>query len=333
VLQEGEFSAFLKKNSPHVTITICAFLSVFFLNSGMLSLIFLVPMGFAILAGCPFLLTLFVTAGFNIVFSLMTIASSGAQGSIFFELVYLTAMLGGFAWIMGGSAQIRTVYRFIIASAAAALLFLVLFVGSRRDSGFSMLLLAQAELLSSVFASTAGDDAARRAAMQQAISPDVIIDAFRAVSLRGGAVITFFFLFFISRQLSITALWLIKKQRNTRGLSAFFVPQNAIWVLSCSLVLLLLTRLLKIEIIEILAWNVFCVCGILFLAQGAGIALHILYRRTQIFRFVANILFIIVMFSPFVNIIALAALLLLGIAENFVAIRASTPGQKGDASP
>jgi uncharacterized protein YybS (DUF2232 family) len=204
-----------------------------------------------------------------------------------------------------------------------------LLLSGQNDSGFFSILKSQAENISSLFVSSAGDDAVRRSYLQQVLTPDSILNAFLAFFMRGGALVTVFFLFFINRQVTITAVWILKKQRNGRVLSSFFVPPNTIWVLSCSLAAVLLTKLLKIEILEIIAWNVLSVCAILFLAQGAGIVSYLLARRSSGFRFAAGILIVLVIISPGLNIIVLAALLLLGISENWVFFRqgqASTPG-------
>jgi uncharacterized membrane protein YedE/YeeE len=77
---------------------------------------------------------------------------------------------------------------------------------------------------------------------------------------------------------------------------------------------------------------VLVVCAILFLAQGAGIVLFTLARRTMppALRLIFNILIIIVIFSPGINTIALVALMFLGIAENWLPLRA--PKQDGPAS-
>jgi uncharacterized protein YybS (DUF2232 family) len=138
-------------------------------------------------------------------------------------------------------------------------------------------------------------------------------------------------MFFINRWAAFLAVRLIKKQRNDLGLVEFFAPARTIWALSGSIAVIVLARLLKMDMLDILAWNVFVVCAILFLAQGAGIVLSFLSRRTGASRLFISVLIIIVIISPGLNTLALAALLLLGIAENWLQLRppkqeAPTPG-------
>jgi hypothetical protein len=215
--------------------------------------------------------------------------------------------------------QFRTVYRFIAASTAGFLAFLI-FIMSRSSSGFYAILQDMAEMLSNTVLSVEGGDAVRNSFLSEVLSPDNIAQMSRNILLSGGITASMFFLFFINRQIAYSLVLFIKKQRRDSGLIGFFVPANTIWVLSLSLVLILLTRFMKAEIPQIIAWNIFVICAILFLAQGAGIVLFLLERRAPAFRLFINVLIIVLVFSP-LNMAVLAACILLGIAENWFAFR------------
>ncbi|MDR2480534.1 MAG: YybS family protein, partial [Treponema sp.] len=111
-------------------------------------------------------------------------------------------------------------------------------------------------------------------------------------------------------------------------LAVFHAPPKTIWVLSLALAGILLGNVLKAAVLEIAAWNVLIVSVMLFLAQGGGIVLYTLTRRSlpPLSRFFSNVLLIVVIFSPGINVLALGALVLLGIAENWLPLRAAASG-------
>ena len=309
---------------PYITILAGVGLSVLFLNTGILSLFFLAPLGYAVLVSGSVWLPFAAVAVANAVICVITnLTNQYYSAGIWMEIFYFTTLYLCFAWIVGkiGFFQIRAAYRFILASAAGSIAFLIFIAGNSSNSGFNIMLRNIAEIVSSIIISTAESDAVMHSTLQQMLTPERVLEVTRNVLFRGGALVSIFFLFFLNRQMSFTALGLIKKQRKDPGLSSFFAPPYTIWVLSCSLALILLSSQFKIEILEIIAWNVFVICAIIFLTQGAGILIFLLVRRSPVFRLVANVLIIIVILSPGINTLALAALILLGIIENWRPIR------------
>jgi hypothetical protein len=282
-----------------------------------LSLFFLVPLGFAILRYDNYFLAAVVTAGLSIGYLLirgflLQVHEGPAIGLT--ELFYFVTVIAGYTWIMAGGklTNIRTAYRFILASGVGFIIYLVLYFGGSGESIVSIMML-YAEGLSSILG----------------LEQEAIFDVITSVMFRGGLLLSLFFVFFINRQIAITALWLIKRKKTAGGLRTFFAPQNTIWVLSASIALILFTRHLRLEIPEILVWNVFCVCAIMFLAQGAGILLAFLDSRSAGFRLGVNILIIMMVLSP-AMIMLVSALVLTGITELWIPFRkkkepASTP--------
>jgi hypothetical protein len=243
----------------------------------------------------------------------------------------------GFTWIMAEGTnravpRIRTMYRFIVAALVGASMFLLIAYVSRNSTGFAALIRSQAELLSSVYISSSGADAARRSFLERILTPEKVMEAINVVALRGGALAAAFFMLFINRQAALSLAWIFRRRRCGQSLSGFHVPANAIWVLSLSLAIILLSKIIKAEILEIAAWNILVLCAILFLAQGGGIAVFSLTRRPMppMLRFLCNILIIVVILSPGINTAVLGLLILLGIAENWLPLRA--PKQDGPAS-
>jgi hypothetical protein len=299
MIQEGEsISAGAGFNiSKHalVTIIICTALSLLFIRAGFLSLFYFAPLGYAVIISGSFWLTFIVAASANIFFSIVLNFNFSGNHSLFMEIVYFSAMLLGFLWIMGAKS-IRTIYRFILASAAGAVAFLL--VLNRMDSFFY-----------SMFNHLVEDFSLNIASIE-------LLDIVKSIFLRGGAFISVSMMFLVNRQIALSAVWVIKRQRNYPPLTAFFAPQNTIWILSGALASILLTRLFRFEILEIMAWNVFVICVMIFLAQGAGVLLYLLSRRTAASRMIVFVVIIVVLLSP-LSLAAVIALLALGIAENW----------------
>ncbi|MDR0324199.1 MAG: YybS family protein [Treponema sp.] len=312
------------KNAPLLPVLICAALSVIFMNSGFFAFFFLAPLGYAAIVYNSYWFAFFVAAATNIVFSFVMRSFQSGAGGLLLNVLYLAVLALCFFWIMYPQRQlpghgkkfiIRTVYRFIISSAATAVIILFFIVGSSADSVYYSTIFAQAEILSSFSAG---------------VTPETLVELLKSIALRGGAIASVFFLFFINQYAAFTAARLLGKQKPQKPLSAFFVPENTIWFFSGAIAMVLITRQLRMEIPEIMAWNVLVVCAILFLTQGAGIALFFLAKKSSAFRLGVNILIIFLIFSP-LGTIVIAALLTLGIAENWVPMRkrrietASTP--------
>ena len=104
----------------------------------------------------------------------------------------------------------------------------------------------------------------------------------------------------------------------------FHVYPAIIWVLSASLLLVVLSRITKLGVIEIILWNILVFCVIMYLAQGLGIAQFFLSRPSMppFLRLVLVVLFIVLVCSPGINAVLLGCVVLLGIAENWVPFRA-----------
>jgi len=310
-----------RKKSSLVVVAVCAFLSVIFIRTGVLSLFFLAPLGYAVLICDSVWFVFFLTSALNVGCSIvMRLFLQGSAGNMLFEILYYTTLFLGFIWIMGNSS-LRTAYRFVLASAVGTVVFLVYI--SSVNSTFYAGLYEMSQMVSSVFGNSSEADPA---------IAQRVMDAVKAFLFRGGALLSTAFVFFINRYVSFKIFSVIKKQKKDRSLTEFFAPLFTIWVLSISLAVILLARMFRAQLLEILAWNVFVICAIIFFAQGVGILLNFLARRTYVFRILFGVFVVLAIFSPGLNILAVSALLLLGILENWLPLRqpkegqASTPG-------
>jgi len=324
---------------PLFPVLICSLISALMMHFGFFSFLFLAPLGFvaaaysAAAAWSAFTMAAVIN---GIFFVVLRIHYGVGFSSLWIDLLYFTSISLFFTWIMagGGGARlsgIRTAYRFIIAALMGTFVFVFVILGGRNSSGFAAMIRSQADLLSSVIISSAGADAVKRSLLEQTLTTEKVLEVLGGIVLRGGAVVSMFFLFFVNRRIAFTLVSIFKKRRMPHDLPDFHVPFNTIWFLSFSIAVVLLSRITKLEIPEIIAWNILFVCAILFLAQGAGIVLYILARLTvpPLMRIIINIMIFVIIFSPGLNTIALVALVVLGIAENWLPFRA--PKKNGSA--
>ena len=305
----------INKYSPIITLFVCTTISLLFMKTGILSLFYLVPLGYVIIVTGVYMPVFITAAAANIVIMVVQ-AFSKIDGikNLPPEALFLTAVFLGFTWIMGGKG-LRTTYRFVIASSVCAGIFL-LYVNSPSSDYFERLSKTVEDLF---------DGGSFGSLFAQVDMHEFVMKFAKIFLLKGGALISMFFLFFINRQMAVAAVSMIKRQRMDHGLTAFYAPANTIWAFSASLATIVLTGIFKVEILGILAWNVFTICAIIYLAQGIGILMYWMSLKSNAFRLIINVLIIVVLFSP-LNTFAIAALVLLGIIDNWRPFRIAKSG-------
>ena len=306
-----------------IVIAVCSVLCMFFMRIGLLSLFYLAPLGYAVLVTNRLRLTFFTAAltviGFLFISSLL---QGGYSAYLWLEIFYFLLLFFMFLWITGGK-KTRTAYRFVIASVLCSVIFLIyLFT---PGSALNIVIEIIVEDFHSILSSTNTTDTA----LLQFAQPESLAQTITNFLLRGGSIVSLMMMFFINRQFAVTSVWIIKKRRVDKGLSSFFAPENTIWFLSISLAVIILSSVFNFTILEIIAWNIFTLCCIIFFVQGIGIAKNFLSKRTQRFRMVINILLVLAIFSP-LSIVIVLALLILGIIEIWLPIRLGI--RKGQAS-
>jgi len=324
-----------------VPVLVCAALCVAMIRTGFFSLFFLVPLGFCAAAFGPaaawvsFIFAALGNAMLSIGFSIHY--GSGLTGAGLadagLEVLFFTTLALGFVWIMAGNPpymaplmpRVRTAFRFIAASIAgsAALLGMISFLG--KNESFIEMARSQIEAVSSGLIASSAMDPGQQETMSRLLVPEKIIETIFSLSFRGGALVSIFFMFFICRQTSFVMARLItRKQENAAGdLIRFHAPKKSIWVFSFCLFVIVAGSIFSMKYIEIAAWNILMICAILFLAQGGGIVLHYLARRpvSVPMRLFGTLLFVFLVFSPGINLAVIAALVILGIAENWLPLR------------
>ena len=329
-------------------------LCLFFIKSGVLFLFFLVPLGFLVyrygreIAWTGLSLAILGNA---VITAMETVVRSVPLKDAVWDFLYFMVMALIFVWIIappqGLTPKMSGAIRLIIGSSAGALLLTFLLFRLMASPGFLDYLDAWIRM----FTAPGRYDAAG-ASLLQVLTAEAFLTVMKAVVLRGGSLVTCVFIFFFCRQISIILanLNIGNFRRNAAGgqtasgaatLSLFHVNPEVIWVFSLSLFLVVTTRILKLEIPEIFLWNVLILCIMLYFAQGLGILQFFLKRPAtpHFMRFLAGILLVVLFFSPVINAVVFGGLVFLGIAENWVPMRApkqneppSTPEAGDDGS-
>jgi uncharacterized membrane protein len=305
-------------------------------RSGLPGFLFLLPLGinaFCFSAVSARQCAFFTIAG-NSLFALWTgVFLSLPFDALILDIVYFSVIVLGFVWIIAPPAlfKVRTVYRLVAASVAGALILMFFVYVSDAETGFLAMFRSQAEFFVSLYNESAGADVVEQSLASRYVNVNNVMAAIVAVSLRGGAVFSCMLLFFVSRQLSLFIARIVRRPFPDGAFVGFHASPRQIWALSFSLAALLISRLAEpfartaALFVEIASWNVLVICVMLYTVQGGAILLYWYSRRAMppLFRFFLNFMLIIVIFSPGINAVLLAALVLLGIAENWVPFRVS----------
>ena len=309
---------------------------LFFLKSGFLSFFYLVPLGF--IAGrynykTAWLSFLLAAVG-NF---LLTLGISGGRiSAATLDISYFTVMAFIFTCIIAPPPYLREKvsgpYRLIGGSCLGALVFTFILFRAMATQGFPEYVDYLLDALLSAYRSS-GLDVVQSARLEM-LNAEIVMEVIKAVMLRGGSFVSCLFMFFICFQISVFIARLFTrmvtstvnntKPQGVNSLAFFHVEPHIIWLFSISLFLTVVTRIMGIVILEIVLWNVLVICAILYFAQGLGIVQFFLARFSWPFmRLFAGLLFVLVLFSPFVNLMLLGGLVLLGLIENWMPLRAS----------
>ncbi|MDR3338447.1 MAG: hypothetical protein LBT16_14725 [Treponema sp.] len=320
-----------------------AVLSIVFNRTGFLGFLFLLPI--AVVAFCYNFRSAQACAGLTVlgngVLSLgMAWVYHLPTHALLPDILYFVVIMLLFTWIVAPGSKaafhLTTAYRAALGSLIGAIALLLVLRVSGEETGLYSMLKAQADALVSLYKTSAGPDVVEQTMAEAFITTENILDFVKNLSLRGGAVLSCLFLFFLTRQLGAAIFVLVRRVRPNGNFMYFHAAPWMIWALSLSLLAVLLGTSLKLSWMEIAAWNILAVCVMFYLAQGAGILMFLFARWTITagMRLLINFLTVIVIFSPGINLAFLAVLILLGVAENWAPFRiiktngpSSTPGK------
>jgi hypothetical protein len=308
-----------------------AAVSVGFSRTGFLGFLFLLPLG--TVAYCYNPRTAWVAAGAAALGDALFILAAGGQSRAlpWADVLFLTVAIAAFAWIVAppergaGFLRIPTAYRMMAGAAVTSLALALALYAAPDGQGLGFLFRPQAEMLASLYASASAADEVRRSLTEQYLTAEVILEILQSAALRGGVAASCVALFAASRQISLIAAFFIRHKQRGVSLVAFHVRPECVWVLSLSLLAVLGGLVLGMAPLEIAGWNILTLCAILYLAQGGGIAIFFLIRLSPVLRFAVNLGVVMLILSPGLNAAFMGALILLGVAENWVPFRAPKP--------
>jgi len=296
----------------------------------------------------------------------ITGGNSGGPGIPFaiisLDILYFAVMTFIFTWIISPppalSVNMSGFVRLMTGSCLGAMALTFLLFKTMASQGFLEYLNL---MMKSLLSASSGANVVQ-SALLDIWTAESAIETIKAIMLRGGSLLTCVMLFFLCSQMSLFLVRMSLRGRrvnapeeypskmasvgiNSGGInsvgtnsteiisfSVFHVAPAAIWVFSSSLLLVVFTRVTKLEIPEIILWNILIVCAILYFAQGLGILQSFFQRSsfTPFVRLLFGVLIVVMLLSPFLNVFFLGGLVLLGIAENWVPFRA--PKQNGPPS-
>jgi hypothetical protein len=122
---------------------------------------------------------------------------------------------------------------------------------------------------------------------------------------------------------------LISEQMISRGdekfqnrLAGFALNESYVWPFLISWTVVLFTLLIKVEILEVLAWNSALTLTLLYLVQGMAIISYLIRKKNpRINSTRVYILSALLMVMPGVNVVVLAALPILGVSQTWINLR------------
>lgn len=310
----------LSENRTFVSVSIAvaaALLSVSLIRLGAFGVLFLLPLALAGSFGGekPLWLAAFlaVTANGTLLFTAWR--DTGADSVILvWNILYYSVMVLAFCWINSEQGKhvpffpIPPVYRLALGSLAASAAIIPCFLAVMENREFIRFVGTRL-------------DAVYRASGGEFDAEDFILSVVY-LGIRGGILVSVLFFFAISRQFAVFITWLARREKPAAGLISFKNGQFLIWVLSVSLGAVLVGKTTGVTTVEAGAWNILALCAILYLAQGGGIALYFLIRLPPFYRLLVNLALLILLFRPGVNAVLLGILILAGIIENWVPLRA-----------
>jgi hypothetical protein len=245
--------------------------------------------------------------------------------------LYFSVVSISFAWAVvptgfrGGERRIRMAYRIVLAAVAATLATIPVILLARSDEGLVALIRHQAESFVAAYTEAAGADVVQRSLIEQNLKPEAIIAAISEVYVKGAAVTGHAIFLFVSWRVSLFFASTRDPSLRRRGSFALFhLDAYMIWPLIAAFATVLAGLVLKIVPLEIAGWNLLSLSLLLYMAQGYGVIQYQLARPgvpRSIGPFVTLVVALALM-RPGINAIIAGAIAALGIAENWLPLRA-----------
>lgn len=311
-------------------------LSLFLMGSGLLSPFYLLPFGVVAYRFSPKVswiswgvasllhLALGIKGGFP-----LSIGST----AFYWELLYFGILSVSFVVMVLPGMSVRTLYRFLGGALISSVVFLGLLQVSSGKGEQSLIQQVVQEVLR-LYEETATIDGEASLGESLVEKKEEIATFIWYLLLYGGALVGHLILvsvnYFLAR--------FFDRSSSPKGavfIGRFTVPPGFIWLLSLSLLLLVLGAFFNVSILQIVGGNGIVVGGFVYLVQGMGILVYLSSHPAfpGFLRTLGTVLFLVALFIPGINVIPLGICIILGIAETWVPLRvpyttgsSSTPG-------
>ncbi|MFQ3547217.1 MAG: hypothetical protein SNJ56_02675 [Termitinemataceae bacterium] len=321
---------------------VVAMVMVFVVRSGVITPLFLIPLGILFYRANVIQTRIAAVSmiGINVIVAFI-VTQSTPELQLFYglDVLYVGILVLSFLFVVLDVSRnrclhkIRGTWRIFIAALLGSAGLLPLFVLSLRDGSLSFLVQQQAELLAVLMKEQAGSDVVQQSLAEQTIQPEDLLRVIQYIGLRGGLVLAHVILFggsaYVSRMFAPGA------QENRWMIRRYHAGSVAVWILSFSLLAIIVGSLFSLEVLDIVGWNGTIAMLLVFFLQGLGVVIHTIEHPllSRGSRFLLRTILLVLILSPGINAIVLAGCILIGIAENWVSLRkpyttgpSSTPG-------
>ena len=237
-----------------------AALCLFLIRSGFGVLFFLLPLGFIGYGWGPKTLwpgVLFAVIGNSILTLFVGLSFRIPGGDMVWDILYIAATATAFAWIIlpfdENSARIPGALRLALGSLVCTFVFIGLFIKSLNTPHFYEAIKNQVDVIASFY--RLGNTAEVQNSTIGGFDIDAIIETARNLILRGGAFFSSAVMLFINRQLSKFLIRLFGVPREKNVFLGFHVHPQMLWVFLFSVLLILVSNMLKWTVLEIVFAN------------------------------------------------------------------------------
>ena len=299
-----------------------AIISIFFIRTGFAMLFFLLPLGFVGYGWGPKTLwssLVFAISGNSLLTLFMGLSLQIPGGDMVLEMLFYISMALAFAWIIlpidEKSLSLSGAFRLAIGALVCNMVFLALFTRTFQTPEFQEIIRNQIQLIASIYNIGSSQN--------MLFEIDSLMDLLWNFIIRGGALFSALAVLFVNRHFSITLIRFFGGPRRDRVFSRFHVHPHIIWLLSFTVILILVSNIFNWTMFGIILSNIMTLCFLMYMAQGLGIIQFYTLKSgfPSFLRFLLPIIFILLLFSPVINFLLLGSIIILGIMEHWVKIR------------
>ena len=300
-----------------------AIVSIFLIRTGFGALFFLLPLGFIGFGWGPRTLwssLLFAISGNSLLTLVLGLSLRIPGIDMLLDMLFYITMAVVFSWIIlpldEKSLEFSGASRLAAGALICNLVLLGLFSRAYQTIEFQELMKSQVQLIASIY----GQGSTETASI---FDIDRLMDLLWNFIMRGGALFSALIMLFINRQLSITLIRFFGGPRRDRVFSRFHVHPHIIWLLSFTVILILVSNILNWIMFGIILSNLLTLFILMYMAQGLGIIQFFTMKPgfPAFLRILFPIIFIVLLFSPVINFLLLGSVVILGITEHWIRLR------------